>query len=96
MPNLYTCTEKVQDASLISHIVDSAKTQNCRQMEIASRLGALLEQLRGCAPTSGGCGAPTPEISGALHVLGEAVDHHRDLNDRVLDQIVELEQLLAY
>ena len=77
MPNLLSCATQARDISLVNRIIDSAGTQNQRQMEIESRLGILLEQLRGSkgSLTGGGCGAPKPEVIGALHVLDEAVGH---------------------
>lgn len=96
MRNEAISASQLPDKSVMERIVNSANSQNERQQVIESRLGVLLEQLRGGGASCGGSCQPKPEPCGALHLLDEAVDRHCDLNSTILDQVAELESLLAF
>nr|DAV51591.1 MAG TPA: hypothetical protein [Caudoviricetes sp.] len=89
------CAEN-ENKSSIDRIINSAHSQNIKQQAIESRLGALLDQLRGAHPVGNGCAVSTEVIEGALPVLESAVSRHRELNDSILDQVAELESLLTF
>ena len=96
MRNEAISASQLPDKSVMERLVNSANSQNARQQVIESRLGVLLEQLRGGGATGGGNCQPKPEQCGALNLLDEAIGRHCYLNDTILDQVAELEALLAF
>lgn len=90
------CDAPRPEKSAIYRIVNSAHSQNVKQQAIEQRLGALLEQLRGTHPMAGGCGKQPDVVDGALPVLEDAITRHCELNNSILDQVAELESLLAF